>query len=213
MARVLYVTANPKPVQESISLTVGQEFLKAYKAAKPEDQITEIDVYRTNIPIIDADVFTGWGKLAQGKQFDDLISEEQSKVGRISELTDQFVAADKYIFVTPLWNLSIPPRMKAYIDCICVAGKTFKYTAEGPVGLMKGKKAVHIQARGGFYTEGPAKDMEFGDRYLRTLLSFLGVGPIETVVAEGQDYARDQREAIIAKAIENAKQVAKRFSE
>ncbi len=213
MARVLYITANPKPVQESISLTVGREFLKAYKVAKPDDQVTELDVYRTNIPIIDADVFTGWGKLAQGKQFDDLISEEQAKVGRISELTDQFMAADKYIFVTPLWNLSVPPRMKAYIDCICIAGKTFKYTAEGPVGLMKGKKAVHIQARGGFYTEGPAKDLEFGDRYLRALLSFLGVGPIETVVAEGQDYAHDQREAIIAKAIEDAKQAAKRFAE
>ncbi|MGE5653526.1 MAG: FMN-dependent NADH-azoreductase [Bacillota bacterium] len=213
MARVLFITANPKPVKESVSLTVAQEFLKAYKAAKPDDEVIQLDLYRSNIPIIDADVFSGWGKLAQGKQFDDLIPEEQSKVGRISELTDQFVNADKYVFVSPMWNLSIPPRLKTYIDCICIAGKTFKYTAQGAVGLMKGKKAVHIQARGGFYSEGPAKEMEFGDRYLRGLLGFLGIGPIETVVAEGQDYVPDQRQEIIAKASEKAKQVAQEFAQ
>lgn len=107
--------------------------------------------------------------------FDELSADEKTKVARINELTEQFVSADKYVFVTPLWNFSIPPQLKAYIDTICIAGKTFKYTANGAVGLLSDKKAVHIQARGGMYSEGPAKEMEFGDRYLRTISNSSGL--------------------------------------
>jgi FMN-dependent NADH-azoreductase len=140
-----------------------------------------------------------------------LSAEEKRKVGRLSALADQFVEADKYVIVTPMWNLSIPPLMKAYVDAICVAGKTFKYTVEGPVGLLMGKKAVHIQARGGFYTEGPAKEIEMGDRYIRALMNFFGITDVESVIAEGMAAAPPQAESIKAKAIERAKRVAKTF--
>ena len=213
MAAVLYITANPKPENESFSLSVGKAFLDAYRQQKPGDRITELDLYKMEkLPYIDADVLGGWGKLQQGTSFDQLSQDEKAKVSRISELTDQFVSADKYIFVTPLWNLSIPPKMKAYIDIICVADKTFKYTENGPVGLLTNKKAVHIQARGGVYSQGPAKDFEFGDRYLRALLSFLGIPDIKSVIIEGMAQAPDQAEAIKAKAIEQAKQVAVKFA-
>jgi len=212
MAKVLFVTANPKPVSQSVSLTVAREFLEAYRQAAPEDEVVEVDLYRIDLPQIDTDVFSGWGKLQQGQGFAGLNAEEKRKVGRISELTDQFVSADKYVFVTPLWNLSIPPAMKTYIDTICIAGKTFKYTADGPVGLMAGRPAVHIQARGGVYSHGPARDLEFGDRYLRALLSFLGIGPVETLFAEGMDYVPDQAAEIKRRAIERAREVARQFA-
>ncbi|MBF0835332.1 NAD(P)H-dependent oxidoreductase, partial [Bacteroides acidifaciens] len=85
------------------------------------------------IPQIDADVFAGWGKLQSGQEFEALSEGEQGKVKRLEELSNQFVNADKYVFVTPFWNFSFPPVMKAYLDSVSVAGKTFKYTAEGPV--------------------------------------------------------------------------------
>lgn len=213
MAKVLFVTANPKPVNQSVSLTVAQEFLQAYRQAAPEDEVQEIDLYKIYLPQIDTDVFSGWGKLQQGQGYDGLSVEEKRKIGRISELTEQFVSADKYVFVTPLWNLSMPPVMKAYIDTICIAGKTFKYTADGPVGLMSGKKAVHIQARGGVYSQGAAQDLEFGDRYLRALLGFLGIGPLETVFAEGMDYVPDQAAEIKRRAVDRAREVARQFAE
>ncbi|PNB70901.1 FMN-dependent NADH-azoreductase, partial [Pseudomonas sp. FW305-BF6] len=81
-------------------------------------------------------------------------------------IVTQFVEADKYVFVTPMWNFSFPPVMKSYIDAVCVAGKTFKYTENGPQGLLGGKKALHIQASGGVYSEGPAAGMEMGHRYI-----------------------------------------------
>lgn len=212
MARVLYITANPKEVEQSYSLSVGREFINTYRKVNPNDQIVEMDLYKMDIPFIDPDVFSGWGKLQQGTAFDQLSADEKAKVGRINELTEQFVAADKYVFVTPFWNFGLPPKMKAYIDNICIAGKTFKYTAEGPVGLLPNKAAVHIQARGGVYSEGPAKDVEFGDRYLHAIFNFLGIKNAESVIAEGMAQMPDKAQEIKEKAMERAREVAKRFA-
>ncbi|HZG84214.1 FMN-dependent NADH-azoreductase [Paenibacillus sp.] len=212
MARLLYITANPKAEEQSYCLSVGRAFLDEYRSANPEDDIVELDLYQTHIPHIDTDVFNGWGKLQQGKAFDELSAEEKAKVARINELTDQFIAADRYVFVTPLWNFSFPPIVKAYIDTICIAGKTFKYTAEGPVGLLQGKRAIHIQARGGVYSEGPAKEMEFGDRYLRTIFGFIGIQDVQSVIVEGMAQMADQAQAIKERAIANAKEAARSFA-
>jgi FMN-dependent NADH-azoreductase len=212
LAQVLYITANPKAIDQSYSLAVGEEFLNAYKQEKPNDEIVKLDLYQMDIPYIDTDVFNGWGKLQQGQAFDALSADEKDKVSRINTLTDQFIAADKYVFVTPLWNFSFPPKLKAYIDNVCIAGKTFKYTAEGPVGLLTNKQALHIQARGGVYSEGPAKDMEFGDRYLRTVLTFLGVPSIDSIFIEGTAQMPDEAENIKAKAMTRAKELAGQFA-
>jgi FMN-dependent NADH-azoreductase len=209
MAKVLYITANPKAVEDSFSLRTGKAFIEEYTKLNPQDEVVNLDLYNLDIPMIDADVFSGWGKLAKGE---DLTAAEKAKIEQIAEITDEFVAADKYVFVTPFWNFFFPPKMKAYIDAICIAGKTFKYTENGPVGLLDGKRAVHIQARGGFYSEGPAKELEFGDRYLRTVLNFLGVTDIQTVVAEGVAFDPSKAEGIVAKAIEKAREVAGNFS-
>lgn len=212
MAKLLYITANPKQVDQSISLSVGEAFLQEYKSACPGDDITRLDLYQANIPYIDTDVFAGWGKLQQGKAFDDLSADEKAKVSRINELTDQFVGADVAVFVTPLWNFSFPPLMKAYFDTICIAGKTFKYTERGPVGLLQGKKAIHIQARGGFYSEGPAKEVEFGDRYWRAVMSFIGITDVQSIIAEGMAANPANADQIKQDAINRAKQVAQSLS-
>lgn len=211
MSNVLYIYANPKAVEDSFSLSVGEAFLEAYKQSNSEDQIIKLDLYDTDIPYIDSDVFNGWGKLSEGIILDQLTPEEQTKVGRINELCNQFMEANKYIFVTPLWNLSIPPKMKAYIDAICIAGKTFKYTESGPVGLLKDKKALHIQARGGTYSEGPAKDFEFGDKYMRAILTFLGVTSIKSLIIEGIAQTPNKAAEIKSKGLEEANKIAKDF--
>jgi FMN-dependent NADH-azoreductase len=212
MAKLLYITANPKPEAQSYGLTVGREFLNAYRQAAPEDEIIELDLYKTDIPIIDPDVFSGWGKLQQGTAFEQLSAEEKRKVSRINELTEQFISADKYVFVNPFWNFSFPPKMKAYIDTICIAGKTFKYTEQGSVGLMTDKAAVHIESRGGIYSEGPGKESEFGNRYLLAIFRFIGIPWQESIIIEGTAQYPDRAEAIKAKAIERAREVAKQLA-
>lgn len=211
MSKLLYITANPKKIEDSFSLSVGKEFLTTYRAENPSDEIVELDLFKSYVPEIDEDVLNGWGKLQKGVSFEDLSENERNKVAGINALTELFMSADKYVFVTPMWNLSFPPRVKAFIDTILMAGKTFKYTEHGPVGLLTGRKAVHIQARGGIYSEGPAAAMEFGDRYLRSVLSFIGIHDVETVAIEGMAYAPEQASEIHERAIEHAKAVAVRF--
>lgn len=208
MAKVLYITVNPKPVSESFSLQAGEAFLQEFRAKNPQDEIITLDLYKEDIPYIDADVFSGWGKLAKGQE---LSPEEAAKVQRMGELVDQFVAADKYVFVTPFWNFSFPARLKTYIDTVSIAGKTFRYTEEGPKGLLHGKKVLHIQARGGFYSEGPTKELEFGDRYLRAVTSFFGITDYQHVVLEGHNAVPDKAQEILQKGLANAKEVAGKF--
>jgi FMN-dependent NADH-azoreductase len=212
MAKLLYITANPKQVDSSFGLTVGKAFLEAYRENNPQDEIVELNLFQMTIPEIDGDVLSGWDKLRQGIPFESLNLVEQDKITRINELTEQFMGADKYVFVTPMWNLSFPPRLKAYIDTIMIAGKTFKYTDNGPVGLLRGRKAVHIQARGGIYSEGPGVEMEFGDRYLRAVLTFIGITDIETIAVEGMAFMPEKANEIQEMAIVHAKEVAKRFA-
>lgn len=211
MTQVLYITAHPHDETQSFSMAAGNAFIKAYKETNPDHEVVHLDLYKENIPQIDVDVFSGWGKLQTGKGFEELSAEEKNKVGRLSELSEQFIAADKYVFVTPLWNFSFPPVMKAYIDSVAVAGKAFRYTEHGPVGLLTDKKALHIQARGGIYSEGPAAQMEMGHRYLDAVMQFFGVPSFEGLFIEGHAAMPDKAEEIKQDGIARAKDLAKTF--
>jgi FMN-dependent NADH-azoreductase len=211
MVRVLYITAHPHNETQSYSMAVGKEFIDSYKQINSSDEVIHLDLYKEHIPHIDADVFSGWGKLRSGQSFDELTAEEKQKVGRLNELSEQFVSADKYVFVTPLWNFSFPPIMKAYLDSVSVAGKTFKYTEQGPIGLLTDKKALHIQARGGFYSEGPAAQMEMGHRYISVMMSFFGVPSLEGLFVEGHNAMPDKAEEIKENAITRARDFAHTF--
>ncbi len=211
MAKVLYITAHPHDDTQSYSMAVGKAFIDTYKQVNPSDEVIHIDLYKENIPQIDADVFSGWGKLQSGSGFEELSEQEKAKVGRLGELSDQFVTADKYVFVTPFWNFSFPPVMKAYLDSVSVAGKSFKYTEQGPVGLLTDKKALHIQARGGIYSEGPAAEMEMGHRYLSVMMRFFGVPSFDGVFVEGHNAMPDKAQEIKENAIARAKDLAHTF--
>lgn len=211
MAKVLYITAHPLNETQSYSMAVGKAFIDTYQEVNPNDEIVHIDLFKENIPHIDTDVFSGWGKLQSGQAFETLNDEEKAKVSRLGELSDQFVAADKYIFVTPFWNFSFPPVMKAYLDSVSVAGKTFKYTEKGPIGLLTDKKALHIQARGGVYSEGPAAQLEMGHRYLSIMMSFFGIPAFEGLFVEGHNAMPDKAQEIKVNAIARAKDLAHTF--
>jgi FMN-dependent NADH-azoreductase len=211
MTNVLYITANPHDESKSYSMSVGKVFIDSYKELHPKDEIVHLDLYEANIPYLDIDVFNGWEKLRSGASFADLSSVERSKVGRLAELGGQFFLADKYVFVTPLWNFTIPAIMKTYIDAVTVSGKTFKYSAEGPIGLLKEKKAIHIQARGDIYSNGPDAEMEMGNRYLEIMMNFYGISSFEGIFIEGHMRYPEKAQEIKEKAIAEAKEAAKRF--
>ncbi|EGT3616512.1 FMN-dependent NADH-azoreductase [Clostridium perfringens] len=198
MSKVLYIKANIKNEGESRTFKVSDSFVEEYKKNNPEDEIITLDLYKENIDFLRHDDL---GKIFGPK-------DEESKKNPILKYAYQFAEADKYIIAAPMWNLSFPAILKAYIDYVSVTGITFKYTAEGPVGLLNNKKAVHIVSRGGDYENAP---YEMGDRYLRTILGFFGIREIETIAVDGLDVMGVDVQAKVEEGIEKATELAKRF--
>lgn len=184
MSKVLYVKVNPKTDEQSDSCKLANHFLKEYQLHNPEDEIEILDLYNADIPFLDVDVFRAWGKFAAKEKLNPV---EQEKSERMDELTDQFMAADKVIFSAPFWNLSFPPMLKAYMDTICIVGKTFHYTADGAKGLLEDRPCLLVETRGGFYSEGENAKLEFSESYLKAIMSFLGIYNFHSVIAEGID--------------------------
>ena len=198
MSKVLYIKANIKNEGESRTFKVSDSFVGEYKKNNPEDEIITLDLYKENIDFLRADDL---GKLFGPK-------DEESKNNSILKYAYQFADADKYIIAAPMWNLSFPAILKAYIDYVSVSGITFKYTAEGPVGLLNNKKAVHIVSRGGGYDNSP---YEMGDRYLRTILGFFGIKDIETIAIDNLDVMGVNVKEKVEEGIEKAISLAKKF--
>ena len=122
---------------------------------------------------------------------------------------DELFAADILVIGAPMYNLSIPTPLKAWIDRIAVAGKTFQYTATGPEGLLTNKKAFIASARGGVYSAGsPAAALEHQESYLLGLLAFIGVTDVKVVRAEGIAFGPEAKEAAIAHALEDIAAIA-----
>lgn len=107
---------------------------------------------------------------------------------------EEFLAADVIVIGAPMYNFSISSALKAWIDRVAVAGKTFRYTANGPEGLATGKRVIIASSRGGFYGQGTAgQAMDFQEPYLRAVLGFIGVTDIEFVRAEGVNVSADHK--------------------
>lgn len=114
---------------------------------------------------------------------------------------DELLAADIIVIGVPMYNFSVPSSLKAWIDRISVAGKTFTYSANGAEGLLKNKKAFLASARGNVYTAGsPAAPFEHHESYLTGILGFLGVTDVTVVRAEGVAFGPEAKDAAIAGA-------------
>jgi FMN-dependent NADH-azoreductase len=118
-----------------------------------------------------------------------------------SSVLDEFVAADTVVIGAPMYNFTLPSQLKAWIDRIVIAGKTFRYTENGPEGLAKGKRVIVALARGGFYNgNSPAAALEHLETYLAGIFNFIGIEP-EFVVADGLSISPEQRKESIKLAL------------
>jgi FMN-dependent NADH-azoreductase len=140
---------------------------------------------------------------AQGASSESAELRQDVATGRA--VLDEFLAADIVVIGAPMYNFTIPSQLKAWIDRIVVAGKTFRYGASGPEGLAGNKRVVIAISRGGLYGPGaPAAALEHLESYLRGIFSFIGVRDPEFIIAEGLLLGPQQR----AKSIQSALQAA-----
>ncbi len=122
-----------------------------------------------------------------------------------ADVLDEFLAADTVVIGAPMYNFTVPSQLKAWIDRILVAGKTFRYGANGPEGLVGGKRVIVALSRGGFYEDNSA--FEHAKSYLQAAFGFVGITP-EFVTADGIAVGPEQREAGIARGLEEVERLA-----
>ncbi|MCM3748107.1 FMN-dependent NADH-azoreductase [Paenibacillus pasadenensis] len=207
MATILFVKANDRPAEQAISVQMYNTFLDAYKSSHPQDTVIELDLYKEVLPFYGNTAITGMYKSSQGFE---LTSEEQEAVALVNKYVGQFLDADKVVFAFPLWNFTAPAPLINYVGYIAQAGKTFRYTAEGPVGLAAGKKAVLLNARGGVYSEGPMAQVEASVRPIKGALGLFGVD-VQELVIEGHNQLQDRAQDILRDGLDKVKTFAEQF--
>lgn len=172
--------------------SVSNKLIDAYLAANPGATVVERDLDRTPVPHVTSASLAGIGRAApEGAQF-----------AEARTLQDQLIAevfdADVLVIGLPLYNFGMPSTLKSWFDYVARAGTTFHYTAEGPEGLVKGKKAVIAQARAGKYDD--AAGFPFAVAHTRALLGFIGIDDVEVVTAEGLAFGPDAAAAAVSEA-------------
>lgn len=208
MKTLLYVKANPKKDEDSDSAQLANFFLDAYQQSNPTHEIEILDLYNEDIPFLDVDIFSAWGKFTSQEE---LTKSELIKVKKMDKLTEQFLNADKMVVAAPFWNLGYPPMLKAYIDTICISGKTFKSTDKGQLPLVPDKPFLIIETRGWFFSEGPAANLEYSQSYLKTIMRFMGIKDFTSVIAEGLDFDPNKKQEIIQTAKGKLNKLSSKF--
>lgn len=210
MSRLLYIQASPR-IQRSHSIAVADAFVAAYEQTYADDEIETVNLFEASIPNFDGLAVQAKYTIMHGQAHSD---EEMRAWKNIERVISQFTSADKYVFAVPMWNFGIPYRLKQYIDILVQPGYTFSYSEEkGYQGLVVGKPALVVYARGGEYpggTEGEAFDMQ--SKYVALILGFMGFKDVRSVIVEptlqgGPDVAKTR----VREAIDRAKEMAVNF--
>lgn len=208
MSKVLLIKANDRPVEQATSVKLYEAFAQSYKETHPNDEVIELDLFAENLPYYGNDLITAMFKAGRGME---LTAEEQKGAALVNKYLNQFIEADKVVFAFPMWNFTVPAVLHTYMDYLSQAGKTFRYTSEGPVGMLTDKKVALLSARGGVYSEGPAAAIEMANKYVKTLLGFWGISTVTEVIVEGHNAAPDKAEEIVYAGVQKAATLAASF--
>lgn len=186
MKKLLYIIANPNSSELSFGRQVSDYLVSQYQALHPDHEVKVKDLYEEGVSLIDAHYLSARRKQATG-QAAALTESELAAVHAVDKNVDEFLAYDRYVIVVPMWNFGVPPLLKAYIDHVLVPGKTFKYTAQGPVGLLRedDRKMMIVEATGGFYSQGAAAKFNHCSTYLQDVFSFVGINQLKVLPVEG----------------------------
>lgn len=185
MSHVLIIESSARQ-QDSVSRQLTRDFIQQWQAAHPGGQINVRDVAANPLPHLDADLLGGWMKPAEQRSM-----PEQEAFERSNQLTDELLAADVLVMAAPMYNFTIPSTLKAWLDHVLRAGITFKYTPTGPQGLLQGKRAIVLTARGGIHA-GAGSDHQ--EPYLRQAMAFIGIHDVDFIHAEGLNMSGDFHE-------------------
>ena len=191
MAHILHIDSSPRS-ERSISRTLTNDFISAWKQTYPGDTVTYRDLGRYQVPLVDE----SW--IAASFSPPEQITPELTAALNISdELIDELFAAELYVFGIPMYNYSVPANFKAYIDQIVRVRRTFVVSSNGYEGLVKDKKMLVITTRGGSYSGG---ELDFQEPYLRAVFDLIGITDITFIHAENLSMGAEVRQQSLAAA-------------
>lgn len=209
MARLLYIEASPRK-DRSASINIAKSFISEYERTHPDDVVETLDLWANHLPAFDGHVINSKYVILHGLEHTD---EQRQAWKAVENIISQFTNADKYLFSLPMWNFSIPYKLKHYIDVIVQPTYTFSFSPEeGYKGLVTGKPIAAIYARGGAYA--PATGLENFDlqkAYLEHILAFIGFSNFQTILIEPTLAPPEQKERSMEAAREQAKAIAANF--
>jgi len=207
MNRLLYIQASPRG-KRSHCIAVADAFVKAYRQKHPDDDIVTLNVFDASIPNFDGLAVQAKYTILHGKSHS---KEELQAWKEVEKVIEQFTSADKYVLAVPMWNFSIPYRLKQYIDILVQPGHTFSYDEDkGYEGLVVGKPLLAVYARGGKYPAGNETEaFDLQTKYIELIFKFIGFEDMRSIVVEptfqeGPDVAEAKHQEAVNKATEMA---------
>lgn len=204
--RVLHIIATPRAT-ESNTLRVSDAFLERLRDRLPALEVDTFDLFTEPMPDLAGANTASKYALSRGEHLDPSHAHEWQ---RVEAMIEQFLAADVRLISSPMWNFSIPYKLKHYIDVIVQPGYLYAYNELGvPVGLATEKPTVCITSRGGDYSPGgPMSAFDLQEVYLRSVFGFVGITEMTFVNAQPMDITPDLREVATTAALAAARDVA-----
>ena len=191
MSQILVIESSARK-QGSVSRQLTEQFIAHWQAAHPGDQIKVRDLAVDQVPHLDGNLLGGWMTPAEQQS-----EAERAALALSNTLTDELLAADVLVLAAPMYNFAIPSTLKAWLDHVLRAGVTFKYGEQGPEGLLQGKRAFVLTARGGVYA---GTGLDHQEPYLRQALGFIGIEDVQFIHAEGLNMGGEFQQQGLAKA-------------
>jgi FMN-dependent NADH-azoreductase len=181
MKQILLIEVSPRG-KDSASRSVADTLVARLRELHPSAKLVRHDLSVEHLPHLDEITL-------RSISTKDPVEAERLKAAasQSDQLTDELLQSDLVVIATPMWNFGIPSALKAWIDLVVRAGRTFQYSDGGVVGLAKDKKAILILASGGVFTEGPWRAWDFVEPYLRQILGFIGIVDVQVVRVEGMN--------------------------
>ena len=178
---LLHIDSSPLG-SASVTRQLTADIVKAWTVSRPGTTV----VYR-DLAAAPPDHLTGeLMQVVKFRNLENLNARQQSELALTDALVDEFMAAEVVVIGAPMYNFSVPTQLKAWIDRICQAGRTFRYSEKGPVGLAGGRKVIVASARGGRYAGTPVEAaLDHQEAYLKAVMGFVGITDVSFIRAEG----------------------------
>jgi FMN-dependent NADH-azoreductase len=181
----------------SASRLLSAAIVEALRQERPTAQVVYRDLAADAVAHLTGEIAAGFRGAAGAQPTDPATRAEHA---RSEQLVAEFLASDLIVIGAPMYNFSVSSQLKAWIDRVAQPGRTFRYTADGPVGLSGGRRVIVASTRGGMYSLGAAAGMDFQESYLVAFFGFLGITDVEFVRAERLSKGPDARETSLREA-------------